>query len=136
LSVFGVLFGASRGFNELQLALNRAWSITPDPERGAIKTFIVKRLLSFAMVAATIVVLVLLIIASAIVAFFGDQLEPFLPALVDSAFSWTTATVLSLGVTAGVLSAIYKYLPDAQINWRQVLPGAIFAALLFLALQS
>lgn len=135
LSIFGVFFGATRGFLQLQMALNRAWSIRPG-QQNLLRVFIFKRLLSFAMVAVTIGLLALLIIASASFAFFREQLEPIIPGFLVSTVSWGFGMVISLMLTAGVLAAIYKYLPDADIKWNQVFPGAIFAALSFLALQS
>lgn len=135
LSIFGVFFGATRGFLQLQMALNRAWSIRTGPQ-SLVRDFILKRLLSFAMVAVTIVLLALLIVTSASFAFFGEQLEPIIPDLLVSTTSWGAGVVISLILTTGVLAAIYKYLPDAEIGWSQVFPGAVFSALLFLALQS
>ncbi len=136
LSVFGVAFGATRGFYQLQTALNRAWSIHPDPDKNIIKEFILKRLLSFAMVAVTILLLTLLIATAAFIRFFGGHLEPFIPDFVMSTLAWGSGIFASLIITTGVLAAIYKYLPDARISWSQVLPGACFAAVLFQGLQS
>lgn len=136
LSILGVTFGATRGFYQLQTALNRAWSIHPDPETSIIKDFILKRLLSFAMVAVTILLFTLLIATSAIVHFFGVRLQPFVPEFVVSIAAWGSGTVASLVIATGVLAALYKYLPDARISWSQVLPGACFASILFQLLQT
>lgn len=135
LSVLGVAFGATRGFFQLQTALNRAWSIHPDPTTNALKMVITKRLISFAMVACTILLLILLIVASALVALLGDKLAPFVPSFVVSLVARGWGTVMALVVVTGVLSALYKYLPDARISWSQVFPGALFASFLFQILQ-
>lgn len=136
LSIFGILFGATSGFYQLQTTLNRVWAIRPKPGSNFLKIFVLKRLFSFAMVAVTISLLILLIVTSAFFAFFGEQVEPLVPDFFASAISRGARLAVSLVVTTGVLAAIYKYLPDAQIKWGEVFPGAIFAALLFLALQS
>ncbi|HET9054992.1 MAG TPA: YihY/virulence factor BrkB family protein, partial [Cyclobacteriaceae bacterium] len=39
--------------------------------------------------------------------------------------------VLSLAVITVLFAAIYKFLPDAQIRWRDVWPGALLTAVLF-----
>ena len=50
---FGVLvFGATAVVVELQDALNRAWEVKPDPRRGGVRTFLMKRVISFAMIFA------------------------------------------------------------------------------------
>lgn len=136
LSIFGILFGATSGFYQLQTALNRTWSIRPEPGTNFLKILVLKRLFSFAMVAITISLLVVMIITSASIAFFGEQLEPFIPDFFASTISQGSTIAVSFIVTTGMLAAIYKFLPDAQINWGQVFPGAVFAAFLFLALHS
>lgn len=40
-------------------------------------------------------------------------------------------TVISLGVITVLFAAIYKFLPDAEIEWRDVWIGAFVTALLF-----
>ncbi|MEW6751380.1 MAG: YihY/virulence factor BrkB family protein [Candidatus Latescibacterota bacterium] len=48
---FGILlFGATGAFAQLQDALNRAWGVEPDPRLGTVKTFAVKRTLSFGII--------------------------------------------------------------------------------------
>ncbi|MBL0045305.1 MAG: YihY/virulence factor BrkB family protein [Flavobacteriales bacterium] len=34
-------------------------------------------------------------------------------------------------MATGVFACLFKYLPDARVSWRDVLPGALFTTLLF-----
>src|SRR5215217_2425588 len=40
--------------------------------------------------------------------------------------------VLTLGVTTVLFGIIYKFLPDAHIRWKDVVPGSFFTAMLFM----
>ena len=39
--------------------------------------------------------------------------------------------ILTLGLTAVLFALVYKYMSDAKLKWRSVLPGAVFTSLLF-----
>src|SRR3712207_6446400 len=43
LSILAVGIGASASFGQLQGALNKVWSVKPDPRRGQIRNYITKR---------------------------------------------------------------------------------------------
>jgi membrane protein len=47
------------------------------------------------------------------------------------ALDWLTGSTLSIAAWTAFLATIYRYLPDAEITWTQVLPGALVTALLF-----
>src|SRR5438876_8327980 len=44
-----LLLGATGALQELQTALNRAWHVEPDPRQGGFRRFLLKRLLSVAL---------------------------------------------------------------------------------------
>lgn len=136
LSILGIVFAATRGFVELQVALNRAWGIRPDPRMNVIKDFLVKRLVSFATICVMIVFLVISIVVSAVVERFGDGLQELMPSVVFSLLEWTSGSTLSIFLATAFLSSLYRFLPDAKISWDQVVPGALVTAILFEAIKS
>ena len=50
LSLVAVTFGATTSFAQLQTALNKAWSVKPDPRRNQLVVFLRKRIFSFGVV--------------------------------------------------------------------------------------
>src|SRR4051812_27207484 len=50
LSLLAVMFGATTSFAQLQTALNKAWSVKPDPRRNQLVVFLRKRVFSFGVV--------------------------------------------------------------------------------------
>lgn len=131
LSILGLLFGATRAFAQLQTALNRAWAIPEKEQQNVIRVFLVKRLISFAAIMAMLLLFFVFLIARAVLDLFGDRLESVLPSAVMPALDWLTGSTLSIVAGTVLLAAIYRYLPDAKIRWKQVLPGALVIALLF-----
>jgi membrane protein len=126
LGLGALLFGALGAFMQLQGALNRAWEVKPDPKKGGIRQFIAKRVLSAGMILAVAFLLMVSLAMSAIVSALGSKLtfipEPALYA-VDATLSFAVITML--------FAAIFRFLPDAEIAWRDVWLGALVTAVLF-----
>ncbi|HRQ39193.1 MAG TPA: YihY/virulence factor BrkB family protein [Chloroflexota bacterium] len=124
-----LLFGASGVFMQLQDAMNTIWNVQPSPDRGIIGT-IKDRFLSFSMVVGVgFLLLVSLIISSMLAAFYNYignwQLLSIGPLaqVIDIALSFIIVTFL--------FALIFKVIPDVQIKWRDVWPGAVVTAFLF-----
>jgi membrane protein len=131
VGVVALLLGASGAFGQLQTALNRAWGVAPDPARGGLKSFIVKRVFSFGMVLAVgFLLLVSLVVSAALVA-FGDAVSAVVPGGLSEPVLQALNLAVSLIVIGLVFAAIFKVLPDATIAWRDVWIGALATALLF-----
>jgi membrane protein len=123
-----LLLGALGVFGQLQDALNAIWDVTPKPGRGW-KGLLQDRLLSFTMVLGTgFLLLVSLVISTAIAAlvkYFGAYL-PISPVTLEGINFFVSLVIITI-----VFALIFKYLPDAQIGWRNVWIGALLTSLLF-----
>ena len=123
-----LLFGASGVFGQLQVALNTIWEVKPKPGNG-IKSFLQSRFLSFAMVLVIgfllLVSLVLSAVLAAVSSYFGDLVPGFV--IVGQIVNF----IISFVVVTGLIAAIYKYLPDVNIPWKNLWVGAGVTALLF-----
>jgi len=128
IGVVVLLFGASGVFAELQDALNNIWRVKPKPGLG-IKAFVRDRLLSFTVVLGTGFLLLVSLVLSAALSALGGWMERTLP---GGAWFWHFLnSVLSLLVVALLFAMIFKILPDAKIDWRDVWVGAMVTAALF-----
>jgi membrane protein len=123
-----LLIGASGVFGQLKEALNTIWGVKQKPRSG-IAGVLHERLLSFGMVLAIgFLLLVSLLLTSAIAA-LNQYLNQFLglPAPL-----WATLSfVVSFAMVTALFAMIFKILPDAQIEWRDVWIGAAATAALF-----
>jgi membrane protein len=53
------------------------------------------------------------------------------PDWLSSNALWAINLGVSLAIIATLFAAIFKYVPDAQVAWRDIIPGAIVTAILF-----
>ncbi len=128
ISTLALFFGASGVFIQLQDSLNAVWNVEPSPQAG-VKAVVRKRIFSFAMVITIGFILMVSLVVSALLAgisTFTDRLFPSLEIF------WKFFNVaISLGVFTVLFALIYKYLPDINIAWKDVLVGALFTSILF-----
>ena len=126
-----LLVGATGGLIELQTALNRTWSVKPDPTHGWLRTFFVKRLLSVAL----LVGITLLLIASLMISWGLEAFGQWIDAYELTWWPTRTMSVLhsiaSVAVITMLFAAMLKFLPDADVAWRDVWQGALVTAGLF-----
>ena len=127
LSIAGLLFGATGAFVSLQDALNSAWEVEPDPKRGGIKNFIFKRFLSLGMVLGIAFLLLVSLAVTAALSAVGD----YLFGGSGTVFAEGLNFVLTFAIISLLFAAMFKVLPDAKVEWRDVWVGAIATALLF-----
>lgn len=131
LSVAALILGATGAFGQLQAALNRAWEVTPDPEQGGLKQFLLKRVFSFGMVFVVAFFLLVSLAVSAVLTAFGNALGSMLPDWISTTLLQVVNQLVSLGVITMLFAAIFKVLPDARVSWRDVRVGAFVTATLF-----
>jgi membrane protein len=131
LGVGALLFGAVGAFVELQNALNRVWDVEPDPERGGIRRFIGQRLMSFGMLLTIAFLLLVSLVLSAAMSAFGDMVGDMLPAALSGIALQAISFVASLAVITLLFALLFRYVPDADIAWRDVWVGALATAVLF-----
>jgi membrane protein len=128
-SVLGIamlLFGAAGLFGQLQDALNTVWDVRPKPDRG-VWGMIRDRFLSLSMVLGVAFLLLVSLIASSALAAIGSLLGDW----QTGAVGLVLTTLLDLVVVTALFALIYRYLPDAEIAWRDVWFGAAVTAVLF-----
>lgn len=130
LGLATLLVGATTVFVQLQSALNQIWEVKADPKRkGGLLAMVRDRLLSLAMILGVGFLLLVSLLMSA-----G----------LSAASSWTAGhlsvhpvvwqgldMVVSFAVITLLIAMIFKFLPDAEITWKNVAFGAVITALLF-----
>jgi membrane protein len=130
-----LLFGATTAFAQLQAALNRAWNVKTDPAASTTQTirqFLGKRLLSFGLILVLGFLLLVSLVISAALAAMGAWLEAAMGEATAPILHVLNLIVAYL-IVAALFAAMFKYLPDAKIAWRDVIEGAMLTAALFTA---
>jgi membrane protein len=131
IGIGALLFGALGAFVELQNAMNRIFRVAPDPARGGLKQMIGQRFMSLGMLLTIVFLLIVSLVVSTALSAFGDALGAMLPA----ALSGIVLQVINFAVTLAVMVLLFalmlRYVPDADIAWKDAFVGGAVTALLF-----
>ena len=122
------LFGASGVFGQLQDALNTIWGVKAKPG-GGIWGFLRSRFLSFAMVGGICFLLLVSLTLESVLKGFSHYVQSMLPGGIIIAM--TVYLAFDFAVIVLVFAIIFKFLPDVNIQWRDVWIGAVMTAVLF-----
>lgn len=128
IGIVTLIAGATGVFGQLQDALNTIWEVQPKPNRG-ILAMLKERFLSFTMVLGMcFLLLVSLVISTALAA-----LNTYMSGMLGGAgiLAQIVNFVVSIGVITLIFALIFRYLPDAEIDWADVWIGALVTAILF-----
>ncbi len=131
IAIITLITGATGVFTQLKGTLNTIWDV-PDKAQSGLQGIIASiksQFLSFIMVLGIGGLLLVSLALSAGLAaaaqYFGSNI-PFSASILELA-----NTVISFGVITIMFAALYKVLPDAKVDWRDVLIGGAFTSLLF-----
>jgi membrane protein len=122
-----LLVTASGVFGEMQAALNAIWKAKP--EGTTVSRLIRARAASLGLVVSLGFLLMVSLVVSTALTAFGNYLDSILP------FGKLILTVLNGAVSLILISflfaTIYKVLPDRDLEWRDVVVGAVVTGVLF-----
>jgi membrane protein len=132
IGLITLLFGALGAFNELQTSLNVIWGVEEKKVKGlwnVIRQQVVNRFLSFAMILGIGFLLLVSLVVSTGLTALGTWLGTVLP--FQQLILQIINLVISIGFVTVMFAFIFKFLPDAEIAWKDVWVGAFFTAVLF-----
>ena len=128
LGVIALVFGATGVFVQLQTALNIIWDVAAKPGQG-IKGFVMTRLLSFGVVLVIGFLLLVSLLLTALLSALDTLTSGVTP--LTQFFFQALNQVISVGIITLLFAMIFRYLPDVEIEWKDVWVGAAITAVLF-----
>jgi membrane protein len=131
ISTVVLLFSATSVFIELQDSMNSIWGVelnarSTNRAKKAVLSFIRARLLSLAMVFGLGFLLIFFIFVSGILTAFQHHMADF-----DRWPAYLTSVAISCAVEFTLFGAIFKFLPNVRLGWKNVWHGALIAVILF-----
>lgn len=135
-SIIGIatlLFGATGVFYELQQMFNRIWKVPIHPKpktKHKIMELIRDRLFSFGLILVVGFLLLVSLILSAGLSAVSNWVSTHWSEGLNSVFR-VFDILLSMSIITLLFAALFKFLPDAKVQWKDVWTGAILTALLF-----
>ena len=128
----GVLvIGATTVFAQLQTALNRIWNVRAAPARNMIWRLLGSRVRALAIVLGMAFVLLVSMATSVVLAGAQHYVSHLFPGAGIAVR--VVGSLVSFGVLVGLVALLFKYVPDAEIAWHEVLAGALITAMLLTA---
>lgn len=125
VSFLVLLWGASYVFAELQDSMNTIWEVKTKQDVGW-GVVIKKRFLSLAMVFGVAFLLLVSLVVSTVLSAVVTRI-----AGEGRVVGFLLDAVLTIGVATLLFAAIFRFLPDAKIAWKDVWVGAALTAVLF-----
>ncbi|MDB5826346.1 MAG: Ribonuclease [Variovorax sp.] len=129
LSVIVLIVGATSVFGELQSALDRIWHVPEAEKPSGVWGILRARVFSFGLILGLAFLLMVSLSVSAGLAAFGGFIGGLLPG--EEALLHTINLVVSLAVTTVLFAMIFKLMPTAKVEWRDVWIGSAVTAVLF-----
>lgn len=126
-SVATLLVGATGVFVHLQNALNEIWEV--EPERKGWKRTLAMRLEGLLILLGLGLAALVAVVANGAV---GVVTRSFSGVLPGADWLWWSANqAVTLAVFTLVFAALFRFVPDVRLGWRDVWGGALFTAVLF-----
>jgi len=128
-TLFGVgllLFAAVGVVVQLKDALNTVWEVTPERESG-IWNFIRTYIVSAAALLAVGFLLLVSLVLTAVLAVLGKHF----PFTFPEAALQSGSALLSFCVITLLFAMMFRWLPDAEVHWRDAIPGGALTAAAF-----
>ena len=130
VAISTLLYGSTSVFASIQDGINVIWGLRPKPKRIALK-FILNRLISITMIGTIGFLMLVSLSADMLVVIFNDLLVDFIGE--KSVTLITFFKQISFGVIVlFVFITVYKVLPDAKLEWKDIFKGGLLSTVLFM----
>lgn len=129
LGVASLIYGGTTVFFQLQKSLNKLWDVEAAPKKAIIK-FLLDRANSLGMIVVIGFLLMITMILSSAISLLNNFIMYQLG--VETYVLMETVNYLfGFILVVLVFAFMFKVLPDAEISWKAVWPGAFLTAILF-----
>lgn len=131
IGIITLLIGATNIFGEIQDSINTIWGLKSKPKTGWLK-MLQNRLLSFSVIIGLGFLLLVSLSINSAIDVFSDRLKIHFPDITVTVI-YATNIIITFFITTVIFGVIFKVLPDAKIQWKDILASAVATAILFMA---
>ena len=131
VGIVALIFSATGVFAEIQSSINLIWNLKIKPKKSGILKMLKIRLISFSLIISLGFIALVSLLINYVVDAISERLSSLLP---DSWFNigYVINFAITLLAISLLFSIIFKFLPDAKIEWKDVGVGAVTTAILFM----
>jgi membrane protein len=130
IGIITLLIGATTVFGDIQDSINIIWGLKPKPKNDWLK-ILQNRVLSFSVIISLGFLLLVSLAITAVLDAFNARLQANF-AEVSVIVFYVLNQLLTLVVVSLIFAVVFKVLPDAIIQWKDVILGSVVTALLFM----
>lgn len=130
IGIFTLILGSTGVFTQLQTSLNQIWNVKVSAKKKWLKS-LKDRLFSFGLVLSIGFLMLTSLLLTTFLEAFSGWLKNYLPEFMLYVFHFIDFGV-SFAVISVLFGLIFKILPDAKVQWRDVRIGAVVTTLLFI----
>lgn len=130
ISIVTLILGSTGVFSQLQVSINQIWEVKVTAKKKWLKT-IKDRLFSFGLVLSICFLLLVSLVLTALLEAFGGWIKAHLPDFMLVVFQLLNF-IISFGAITTLFALMFKILPDARIQWKDVIIGSVVTGLLFI----
>jgi membrane protein len=133
-SIIGIatlLFGATGVFYNVQQLFNKIWEVVPAPKaRQKFLRLVRDRIFSFGLIVVVGFLMLVSLVISAVLTAVSKWVAGHVSESLLVLFNILDFLV-SIGIITVLFAAMFKYLPDVRVKWKDVWPGALLTTILF-----
>ena len=129
ISVVTLILGSTGVFSQLQVSINQIWEVKVTAKKKWLKS-IKDRLFSFGLILSICFLLLISLLLTAALSAFSEWIKAHLPDFMLYVFKLLNF-IISFGAITTLFALMFKILPDARIQWKDVIIGSIVTGLLF-----
>lgn len=126
-----IVVGATGVFVQLQKSLNIIWEVEAKVYKSGLWRMLKLRLFSFGLVLSIAFLLLISLVLTSFLTAAGDWIMRNWSDTMVWLFN-ALNFILTLGFITALFATMFKFIPDAEIKWRYVWPGALVTTLLFM----
>jgi len=124
-----LIFVATNLFKVIRMSVNQIWNVRME-KQGGLLFRLRKRAISLGIILLTGVFFIFSTLADSTITYVETAISENLFVL-DTVIIVIISKVASIIIISLWFVAIFRFLPDAKINWRSILTGSILTAFLF-----
>ncbi|KEZ93575.1 YihY/virulence factor BrkB family protein [Nonlabens ulvanivorans] len=124
-----LVFAATGVFYQLQLSLNKIWKLKINPKTPWWK-IITDRVKSFGFILVLGFLILISFILSAVIGVLQDWIQVHIADYLGQ-LALIVNYIVSLAIISFLFGLMFRYLPDARLQWQMVWPGALLTGILF-----
>ena len=131
IGIASMLFGATGVFYNVQQIFNKIWEVKAEPKaKEKFLRLLRDRLFSFGLILVVGFLLLVSLLVSAAISALSGWVGRHLSESVLIIFN-ALDFLVSISIITVLFAAMYKYLPDVRVRWKDVWLGALVTTILF-----